>query len=232
MKVFSFLRLIPCVLLLAACATAPVRPATLPDLGAVLESLRAEISLSAVTPEGSTGGNGYFLYRRPDTFRIVLLSPFGMTMAEAFAQGDKITFSIPGRQTAYTGTFAELPAEGGMRAWRMLKGGVDVPTFVPAAAGATVRRTGPGGEGETLTYDQYGFLTEKRTDGGEVVTYDEYATVQGVAVPGVITFRNLSGAAATVRIREPEVNVGIDDENLRPNLDGFTILPFAAFTGS
>ncbi|MRR37101.1 outer membrane lipoprotein LolB, partial [bacterium] len=33
-----------------------------------VETLAASVSLSVTTPEGSSGGTGYLLYRRPDLF--------------------------------------------------------------------------------------------------------------------------------------------------------------------
>lgn len=76
---YGFLFLLALLILTTlGCATAPKpREPFIP--GATVETLASGISLSVTSLEGSTGGTGYLLYRRPDSFHVVMLTPFGTT---------------------------------------------------------------------------------------------------------------------------------------------------------
>lgn len=127
--------LILAVALAAGCATVP-QPQVPLEPGARVETLAATVSLSVKTPDGSTGGNGYLLYHRPDRFHMVMLTPFGTTALEFFAAGERITILLPSKGQAYVGTFADLPAKGGLQGWRMMQWVVEgSPSTVPKRPG-------------------------------------------------------------------------------------------------
>lgn len=108
------LLLLTTVLLTAACATTPL---VLLDFqpGATVDTLSSSVSLSIQSSERGMSGHGYLVFRKPDQLHLVVLSPFGTTLMEAFSLGNKITLVYPSQMTAYVGNFDELPAQGGCR---------------------------------------------------------------------------------------------------------------------
>ncbi len=195
--------------------------------GATVETLAAGISLSVTTPEGSTGGTGYLLYRRPDRFHIVMLTPFGTTALEFFAKDDRVTVFLPSKRVAYAGSFGDLPAKGGLQGWRMMRWVVEGdPLLVPGATG-TVERTDAGGRTTVAHYDGEGLLQRKTSGDGEAI-YRDYQSVRGVPFPATIEFTDHQGVQVKISFDEPEVNGPVDDGALTPNLDGVTLLPLAS----
>lgn len=216
--------------LLAGCATAPKPPLVFRP-GATVETLTAGINLSVKTPTGGTGGNGYLLYRKPDQFRMVMLTPFGTTALEFIASGDHVVIAIPSRGNAYTGTFADLPERNGLQAWRLMQWAVEGnPLYDPDRRGTTVR--GELGPRHTLAmYDDNGLLQRKLTEDGNEVLYQEYQSIDGVPFPSVIEFNNPNGARVKITFKEPDINQPLQEGALSPNLEGLTVLPLAEFRG-
>lgn len=231
----TFHRILTCqvvllFLLLAGCATAPKPPLVFKP-GAAVETLTASVGLSVKTPTGGTGGNGYLLYRKPERFRMVMLTPFGTTALEFNASGDNVVLSIPSRGTAYAGTFADLPERNGLQAWRLMRWAVEgSPLFDPDRAGATVRGKLEGSRTLEM-YDDQGLLQRKVTEEGNEVLYKEYQSIDGVPFPSVIEFNDSRGARVKITFREPEINQPLEEDALAPQLEGLTILPLAEFRG-
>lgn len=214
---------------LAACATLPhPRPAFTP--GATVTTLAATVSVSVRTPDGSTGGNGYLIYRQPDRFHLVMLTPFGTTAMEFFATDDRVTLMLPGKNVAYVGSFADLPAKSGMQGWKMMRQVVDgTPLLVPAERNRT-EQVETGGRLTTLTYDGDGLLTRKQAADGEV-SYRDYQSIDGVPFPAEIEFSDRQGVRVKMSFEDPDINKPVDDAALTPNLEGMTLLPLAAIKG-
>ena len=120
MPLYRLLKHLLPLLLLTACATFATPPLDYRP-GAVVETLSSAVSLSVHATDSSMGGSGYLVFRRPDQLHLVVLSPFGTTMMEAFALGDRITLIYPSRSTAYVGRFDELPDKGGLQGWRLMR---------------------------------------------------------------------------------------------------------------
>lgn len=221
--------LILAVTLVAGCATVPQLQAPL-VAGATVETLAATVSLSVRTPDGSTGGNGYLLYRRPDRFHLVMLTPFGTTALEFFAAGERITVLLPSKGHAYVGTFADLPTKGGLQGWRMMQWVVEGdPLYLPAAAGRTEERADEGGATLT-TYGPDGLLERKRSSRGEVA-YRNYRSLDGVPFPGLVEFSDNHGVRVKISFDDPEVNTPLDEAALTPVLEGMTVIPLADLKG-
>lgn len=218
------------ILVTAGCATGPKqREAFIP--GSRIETLAAEISLSVITPEGSTGGTGYLLYRRPDRFHVVMLTPFGTTVLEFFARDDRVTVLIPSKGLAYAGSFGDLPAKGGLQGWCMMRWVVEGdPLFVPGVTGA-VERTDAGGGTTVAHYDGEGLLRRKTSKDGEAV-YLDYRSEGGVPFPSAIEFTDSQGVRVKISFDAPEVNGPVDETALTPNLEGLTLLPLASLAGA
>jgi len=225
---FLFLTFLILVTLGCATVTKPRQPFT---PGATVQTLSAGISLSVTTPNGSTGGTGYLIYRRPDRFHLVMLTPFGTTALEFFARDDRVTVLLPSKGFAYEGSFGDLPAKGGLQGWRMMRWVVEGdPLLLPGTTGI-VERTDAGGRTTVAHYDGDGLLQRKTSVDGEAV-YRDYQSVAGVPFPATIEFTDPQGVQVKITFDEPEVNGPVDDSTLTPNLEGLTLLPLASLAGA
>jgi hypothetical protein len=217
-------------LLFAGCATIP-REQVPYRAGATLETLTAAVTISVKAPQGSTGGRGYMVFQKPDRFHLVILTPFGTTAIETFSADDRLTILIPSRGEAYSGTFAELPAESPLRGWRMMRlMAVDEPLFDPVKRGRVEKGESASGE-ITSYYDGAGLLERKAFSGGEVVFFRNYRSEKGVPFPGAIEFTDLNGSRVKVTFDEPEINGPLDEAALLPDLKGIELLPLSSFKG-
>lgn len=214
---------------LTACATVP-RPRAVFTPGATVATLAATVTVSVKTPDGNTGGNGYLIYRQPDRFHLVMLTPFGTTALEFFANDDRVTVLLPTKNVAYVGSFADLPAKGGMQGWKMMRWVVDgTPLLAPAERSRT-EEVDDAGRRTALTYDRDGLLERKQADDGEV-SYRDYQSIDGVPFPSVIEFHDQQGVRVKISFEEPEINKPVEEAALTPNLEGMTLLPLAALQG-
>lgn len=217
------------LLLLAACATVATPPLDYRP-GAVVETLSSAVSLSVHTPENSLGGSGYLVYRRPDQLHLVVLSPFGTTLMEAFALGDRITLIYPSRSIAYAGRFDELPDKGGLQGWSLMRWVMDADPHEGNPLNGTVERVSPLGFSEKVTYEN-GLVIAKESSGGDHIYYRNYSVVNGVPVAGELDLRNGRDDRIRIKLDEPEVNNPLDDAVFTPHLDGVTVVPLAALKG-
>ena len=213
---------------LAGCAVAPK-----PLVGLVpekeAETLQSPISISIRTPDGSRGGRGYLIFKRPDRFHIAILSPFGLTLMEVFSDGDRLTCLIPSKNIAYSGRIADLPAREGLRTWGLMRWVVEKPP-VPGPALKRDHVTADGRR-ETVYYDNQGVVLRKETEEGDRVSFSDYQVYDGVAFPSVLEISAVSGESVRITFDEPELNKPVEEGALVPNLDGVTVLPFSAFNG-
>lgn len=207
----------------SGCATVPRQPLTLVP-GRNVETLKAEVSVSVRNNGASFSGNGYLIYRRPDSFRLGFLTPFGTTAFEVFAAGDTLTAVIPSQSTAYTGRFDEIPAAGALQGWRLMPWVMEERPWREELKGQTVRQ-----ENGTARYDAEGLLAEKRSDQGDTVFYSDYQSVQGAPVPALIEIHDRTGLEVRIKIEEPEVNDPVEKDALTANLHDLTVLPLSSF---
>lgn len=230
MQFYRLLKHLLPLLLLTACATIPTPPLEHRP-GAVMETLSSAVSISIHTAGRSMGGSGYLLFRRPDQLHLVVLSPFGTTMLEAFALGDRITLIYPSRSTAYVGSFDELPEKGGLQGWRLMRWVMDAdPREAGQPLNGTVERPGTLGSSEKVTYEN-GLVTAKDSAHGDHVSYSNYTVVNGVPVAAELDLRNARDNRIRITLDEPEVNTHLDDAVFAPHLDGLTIMPLSAIQG-
>lgn len=224
LKIFAYL--LP-LLLLSACVTAPVikfKP------GATLETLSSAVSLSINTTDRSMSGSGFMVYRRPDQLHLVMLSPFGTTLLEAFALGERITLLYPSSSTAYTGRIADLPDKGGLQGWRMMRWVMDADPAASSSFNGIVERSGILGGKESVTYEN-GLVTVKSNPDGDKVYYSRHSAVSGVPFAAEVEVRNSRDDRIRIVLDEPEVNVPLDDAVFRPRLEGVTLLPLSELQG-
>ncbi len=217
------------LLLLTSCAIFKAPPVDYRP-GAVVETLASAVSLSIHTSDSSMGGSGYLVYRRPDQLHLVVLSPFGTTMMEAFALGDRITLIYPSRSTAYTGRFDELPDKGGLQGWRLMRWVMDADPHEDHLFKGTVSRVNKLGFAEKVTYEN-GLVTSKESPAGDHVYYSRYSAVNGVPVAAELDLRNGRDDRIRITLDEPELNTPLENAVFAPHLDGLTVLPLSAIQG-
>lgn len=218
-------KLLP-LLVLTACATVPVMPVDY-RTGAVVETLSSEVSISIRTSDLSMSGSGYLLYRRPDQLHLVVLSPFGTTIMEAFAQGDRITLVYPSSSIAYVGRFDELPGRSGLQGWSMMRWVMDADPHEGRNVSGIVERFSKLGSAEKVFFEN-GLVTSKETPGGDSVQYRRYVAVNGIPVATELELLNARDNCVRITLSEPEVNLPLGDGVFSPRLDGVTILPLSA----
>ncbi|HET6418644.1 MAG TPA: outer membrane lipoprotein LolB [Geobacteraceae bacterium] len=217
-------------LLLTSCATVP-KPVVPVKPGKDVETLQSLVSLSFKSPAGSAGGRGYLIFKRPDRFHMVVLSPFGFTVMEIFVEGDRITCLVPSKETAYAGSLDELGDRNALKGWGMMRWVIENPPAAAAAAGGKLEREGKDGVREYLYFDERGLLQKKTNDNGDQVLYGDYRQVNGVAFPSTIELHNGQGDTVKVAFDEPEINQPVEDSALVPKLDGIKVLPITDFKG-
>lgn len=229
MPLYRFITYLLPLLLLSACATVATKPLDYRQ-GAVVETLSSAVSLSIHASDSSMSGSGYLVYRRPDQLHLVVLSPFGTTMMEAFAVGDRITLMYPSKSTAYVGGFDELPDKGGLQGWRLMRWVMDADPRDRQPLSGTVERTSKLGISEKVTFEN-GLVTAKESPAGDHVQYGKYSVFNGVPVAMELDLRNERDDRLRITLDEPEINTPLDDAVFVPRLDGLTITPLSAIKG-
>jgi hypothetical protein len=211
------------------CATAPKEPLTGLVPGKEMTTIQSSVSISVKNSGKSFGARGYLIFQRPDLFHLAVLSPLGQPMFDFYSGGNRLTCVVPGRHTAYSDLFSELPNRDGLKAWTMMSWIMETsPAGLP---NKEVARINSSGLRETLEYDELGLLKRKETEEGNVVLFNDYRSVDGVAFPESIEVRNTVGDWARVVFDDPEINRKADPRDLVPQLDGTTSFPFSEFKG-
>ena len=224
----SCMKFFACVFLLTICGCAAVKTVPLVFTpGSQIDTLSTAVSISIHNSAGSTGGHGYLIYRRPDQFHLVMLSPFGSTMLEAFALGDRLTLVYTSQKTAYTGSFDELADTSGMQEWRLLRWVMDADPSKQAGFNGSINRSIAQGGWETVTYES-GLVTVKSTPAGDRVFYRDYVAFNGVPLPSELEIFNSRSDRIQLKLEEPEVNVALDATVFTPRLDEIKVYPLSA----
>lgn len=221
-------RVATCLLFLfiTACTAVP-KPPLVPVPGSILDTLSSSVSLSLRTPAGTVSGHGLMTYRRPDQFHFVMLSPFGSTVLEAFALGERLTLVYPSQAVAYSGRFDELPQGSGMEGWRLLRWVMDAVPSTTAAMSGTIQRTSSLVGPESVTFVA-GLVTHRATPAGDRVSYGAYELLNGVPFAAELEMQTTRNELIRLGFQEPEVNVALDLSDFTPRLDGVKLLPLSA----
>ena len=226
-RLLTTLLLLCCLLLLAACATAP-KPVGCPLPGKEVETLQSPVTISVKAGGQSMGGRGFLIYRRPDRFHLVFLSPFGTTLFELFTEGERLTCIIPSKDKVYSGLATELPPDNPLKSWSLMRWVAELPPAAGPVPGTIPCRTADGRD-ELISYDRQGLIKKKETPQGDQVFYSDYTEVNGVAVPGTVELHDHNGYRVRIAFEEPEVNLPLDESLLTPDLKGVTPLPLDSF---
>ena len=216
--------------LLAGCAPKAVPPLLFTP-GAVVESVQSEVSLSFSSSAGSGGGRGYLVFQKPDRSHLVVLTPFGTTVMEAFTNGDRLTIVVPSKEIAYSGTFDEIPAKAGLQGWKAMRWIVEGEPAGSGEPNGELVRVNREGKRETVWYNSAGLVARKLTEDGDDVTYRDYRSVDGVPFPSTIEFQDRRGSTLKIGFDEPELNKPVAESALKPRLDGITVLSIRRLGG-
>ena len=210
-------------------------PKSVPTLvftpGAVVESVQSEVSLSFNSPLGSGGGRGYLVFQRPDRSHLIVLTPFGTTVMEAFTSGDRLTIVVPSKEIAYSGTFDEIPAKAGLQGWKAMRWIVEGEPAGSGEPNGELVRVNREGKRETVWYNSAGLVARKLTEDGDDVTYRDYRSIDGVPFPSAIEFQDRRGSMLKIGFDEPELNKPVAESALKPRLDGITVLSIRRLGG-
>lgn len=225
---FGFLFIL--LLFLAGCAGKPAKPAVPLNAAATIDTLSSSVALSITAGDNGVSWRGYLIMRAPDQFRLMVLSPFGTTVAEMFLAGERLLYIDSSKDLAYQGLISELPDAPALQGWRLLRWTTERVT--PETPGQEqLLRLRANGEWETVDFDGQGLVQKKRSDGDEVV-YEGYQSVEGVPVPTAIQIIDRYGVRVRIVLDEPEVNTPLDEKAFVPALDGITVQPLSSFPTS
>lgn len=224
--------LTPLILLvfLCGCASMPAPPSTPLAPNAAIITLTSSVALSVKAGDKGLSGRGYLVIGSPDRFRLVILSPFGTTLAEMVLIGDQLLYIDSTRNVAYRGAASELPDIPVLQGWRLLSWSTE-PVFPETAGQQQLVRRRPGGEWEFVYFDRQGLVTNKSVD-GDLVRYEDYKSVGGVPVPASIEINDRTGVTVRISFDEPEINAALDKDAFSPSLEGIKILPLTQFPAS
>src|SRR5512138_1436120 len=152
------------LILLGGCAARQLPPAEPLNPQAVISTLASSVALSIKAGDKGLSGRGYLIMRAPDQFRLVILSPFGTTLAEMFLSGDELLYLASSQNLAYRGSLGDLPDAPALQGWRLLRWTTE--RVSPESPGQLrFSRQRAGGEEETVDFDQRGLVLKKRMGG-------------------------------------------------------------------
>jgi hypothetical protein len=166
------------------------------------------------------------IYHRPDRFHVVMLSPFGSTVLEAFALGEQLTLVFPSQTVAYTGRFDELPDGSGMQAWRLLRWVMDADPAETAGLTGAIERMARAGGRETVVYES-GLVAAKTNVAGDRVSYRAHELVNGVPFATELEMQTVYNDKIRLVFNDPEINAALDGTAFVPRLDGMNVLPLS-----
>jgi Outer membrane lipoprotein LolB len=216
--------------LLTGCAARQVPVTVSLNSSATITTLTSSVSLSVTAGEKGLSGRGYLIMRAPDQFRLVILSPFGTTVAEMFLHGEQLLYLASSQNLAYQGQLTDLPNAPALQGWRLLRWTTE--PVAPATVGQEfLTRQRADGVWEYIDFDSQG-LVLKKSIGGDEVRYEGYQSVDGVPVPTTIQIVDRAGITVRITLDEPEVNKPLDEKAFVPELDGVKVLPLHQFPTS
>ncbi|MBU5613796.1 outer membrane lipoprotein LolB [Geomonas sp. Red51] len=216
--------LLICFVALSGCA-AVKKPLTGLVPGRGVTTVQSSVSLSASSGERSSAGRGYLVYQAPDLYHLLILSPFGQTVLEAFGESDRFTCVIPSRQVAFTGVLSELPEQSALKSLQLFRW-VMAPSPLPLP-GPLKQKVDI--EGTAYYYDEIGMLERKVAASGDQVSYRGYQSVDGVPFPETIEIRSAAGGEVRIVFDEPQLNAPVEPSALKPELSGMSVYPLSEF---
>lgn len=215
------------LVILAGCASVPLQQEAVH--GVAIETLQGSVNISLASPAGQMSGNGILFYKRPDSFRLSIIAPFGQVVFDIIVAGERVLCLSESRKTAWQGSVADLPEALGTKVWPLMTWIVEPPH----PPGPTLERSFRRADGtiERVFYDTAGLVQRKVNAGGDEVFYSDYRVTDSRALPNRIEINASGGSRLVLVFDDPELNQPIEDGILDPGLTGYRILPLAEFKG-
>jgi len=213
--------------ILAGCAAVPVQQQAVH--GVDIETLQGSVNISLASPAGQISGNGFLFFKRPDSFRLSILAPFGQIVFDIIVAGERVICLKGSLKTAWQGTIDDLPPSLGTNVWPLMKWIVEPPH--PSGPARERVFTRVDGTSEKVYYGPAGFVQRKVNGGGDEVLYSDYRIKDTVAIPNRIEINAAAGSRLVLTFDDPELNQPIASAILNPSLDGYKILPLNELKG-
>lgn len=205
-----------------------IRPSASINLtnGLVVESLSSNAALSYTVPGRSISGSGILMYRKPDQFRAVILSPFGSVLQEVYVSGELVTIIDAGSGIAFSGNCLDLPDKGDFSAWRYIHWIVEIDRPDYLLKDKVIARVNKFGQPENAIFEN-GLLISKNTEVGGQVKYGKYTTVKGTLLPLDIWYETVAKEKFSIILEDPEVNVPFEESAFKPDLSKYRVYPLS-----
>ncbi|MBN1572221.1 MAG: hypothetical protein JW984_03375 [Deltaproteobacteria bacterium] len=196
--------------------------------GAKVENIKGVMTIRVLNAEGKSENSmsGYVAFAPPDKMSFSYVGPLGMIFFAAVRNGDKVIFYLPQQGRAYVGSVSEMKA-GPLNNTLLI-----TPFSIPKGEIFFVEHQGAvstiyGLErveerweiSEKLVVDREKMRPMERLffmDGVEAVriTYLEYAEIDGVPVPTLVSIKNTGGSE-----KEGEIKIGLKNVELNKTLN-------------
>ncbi len=212
---------------LASCASAPLQQNAVHGLA--IDTLQGSVNISLSSPAGQMAGNGALFYKRPDSFRISILAPFGQVIFDIIVEGEQVLCLMESRKKGWQGNVSDIPGSLGTKIWPLLKWVMEPPHPPGPALERVFSRNN--GTVEKIYYDTSGFVLRKVNNFSDEILYSDYQIVENIAFPGKIVIKTAAGDTLELVFNEPELNHPVESGIFTPNHEGFDILPLAEFKG-
>jgi len=213
--------------ILVGCAAVPVQHKAVH--GVAIETLQGSVNISLTSPAGQISGNGFLFFKRPDSFRLSILAPFGQIVFDIIVFGERVLCLKESSKSGWQGTVADLPESLGTKVWPLMKWIVEPPH--PSGPARERSFTRVDGTTEKVYYDPAGFVQRKVNGGGDEVLYSDYRIKDAVAIPNRIEINAADGSRLVLTFDDPDLNQPIESGILNPRLDGYKILPLQELQG-
>ena len=215
------------LIILSGCAAVPLQQEAVH--GVAIDTLQGSVNISLSSPAGQMSGNGVLFFKKPASFRLSILAPFGQVVFDIIVAGEQVLCLSESRKTAWQGTVADLPASLGTKVWPLLTWTVEPPH----PPGPTLERFFRRGDGtvEVVYYDTAGLVQRKVNAAGDEVFYSDYRIIDDRALPNRIEIHAAEGSRLVLTFDDPELNRPIESGILNPGLAGYEILPLNELKG-
>lgn len=174
-------------------------------------------------------GNGFLFYKKPDSFRLSILAPFGQVVFDIIVSGEKVTCLQEKRKTVWQGTVGDLPPSLGTKVWPLLKWILEPPH--PAGPSRERFFTRDDGTVEIVHYEPGGLVLQKVNGAGDEVFFSDYRITGDRAIANRIELTASEGSRLVLTFDDPELNLPVDDGILSPDLAGYEIRPLDELNG-
>lgn len=211
----------------AGCATAPLQQKAVN--GVAVETLQGSVNISMSSAAGQMSGNGVLFYKRPDSFRLSILAPFGQVILDIIVEGENVLCLKESQKTGWQGTVGDLPAALGTKVWPLMKWVVE--PMQPAGPALERSFTRTDGTVEKVYYDTGGFVQRKVDNAGDEVFYSDYRATDSLVFPNRIEINASEGSRLVLAFDDPDLNRPIENGILNPGLEGYKILPLKELRG-